>query len=213
MSLPEAGDISSIPFTNDEDVRAGLMEWDPEADIAAGRECLAYGAAALMRIPTRLRISWDGDDVLRIETDSGTQTRLFRFDADDVDPGPPSLQGFSTARWWTPPGGRGGFGGGGRGGRGGRGGPPEPTAGGSLEVITSNLSGGYLRKNGVPYSEEARVTEYYHRTEETYGNTYLIVTTVVEDPTYLTGPFVTSTHFERLGDTDNGWNPTPCSVY
>jgi hypothetical protein len=74
------------------------------------------------------------------------------------------------------------------------------------------MKAGYLRKNGVPYSEKAIVTEYFNRTDETYGNTYLIVTTIVEDPENLTGPFITSSHFKKLPDTNNGWEPTPCSV-
>lgn len=85
---------------------------------------------------------------------------------------------------------------------------------GALKVVTTNLSPGYLRKNGVPYGERATVTEYFHRTEEEYGNTYMIVTTIVEDPDYLTGPFITSSNFKLLPDTPatNGWNPTPCSA-
>jgi len=81
-----------------------------------------------------------------------------------------------------------------------------------LKVVTTNLKPGYLRKNGVPYSDKTTVTEYFNRTVETYGNTYMIVTTIVEDPEYLTGPFITSSHFKKLPDTANGWEPTPCSV-
>ena len=83
---------------------------------------------------------------------------------------------------------------------------------GDLKVVTTNLKPGYLRKNGVPYSEKTTVTEYFNRTPETYGITYMVVTTVVEDPEYLNGPFITSSHFKRLPDTNNGWDPTPCSV-
>jgi len=79
-------------------------------------------------------------------------------------------------------------------------------------VVTTNLKPGYLRKNGVPYSEKTTVTEYFQRTPETYGITYMIVTTIVEDPEYLTGPFITSAQFKKLPDTANGWDPTPCSV-
>jgi hypothetical protein len=79
-------------------------------------------------------------------------------------------------------------------------------------VVTTNLKPGYLRKNGVPYSERATVTEYFNRTPETYGNTYMVVTTIVEDPEYLNAPFITSSNFKKLPDTNNGWDPTPCSV-
>ena len=254
MSVPEVGDVASIPFTNDEEKRAVLEAWDPDRDEAEGNQCKAYGAAAIMRVPTRVHITWENESLLKIETDAGMQTRLLRFDDEaEAAPGERTLQGFSVAEWWQPPsvgrrgrGGRGrgagggprgagGFGGGpggvlpappggGPGGPGGLpappgggrgdfgGGPAGPTTGGSMQVITTNLTPGYLRKNGVPYSEETKVTEYFHRTDETYGSTYLIVTTIVEDPEYLTEPFITSSHFRKLPDTENGWNPTPCSV-
>lgn len=258
MAVPERGDVSSIPFTNDEEKRAELEAWDPALDEANGDQCKGYGAAAIMRVPTRLHVAWENESVLRIDTDAGTQTRLLRFgDEAEASAGEPSLQGFSVAEWDQAGGGRGGFGGrGGRGagfpapggaGRGGaRGGPapggpgPGPAGGlppagrgglaggggrgdggdaapavaGALKVVTTNLSPGYLRKNGVPYGEQATVTEYFHRTEEEYGNTYMIVTTIVEDPDYLTGPFITSSNFRLLPDDPavNGWNPTPCSV-
>ena len=47
------------------------------------------------------------------------------------------------------------------------------------------MKSGYLRKNGVPYSEKATVTEYFQPTPETYGVRYMIVTTIIEDPEYL----------------------------
>ena len=85
-----------------------------------------------------------------------------------------------------------------------------PPARGSLKVVTTNLRPGYLRKNGVPYSERAVVTEYYDRFSM-FGNDYLQVQTVVTDPTYLTTPFVVSNQFKREPD-DSRWNPTPCST-
>ena len=86
--------------------------------------------------------------------------------------------------------------------------PPAPRVGGSLKVVTTNLRGGYLRKNGVPYSEEAVVTEYFDRlTEDTTD--WLTVVTIVTDPKYLTQEFVTSTHFKREGETAK-WMPAPC---
>lgn len=220
MSLPEAGDVASIPFTDDEEARSELEAWDPEADEAAGLECKAYGAGGLMRIPTRVHIEWESPEVLRIETDAGMQVRRFLFNAAaEAEPGEPGWQGFSVAEWEPQAGGRG------RGGFGGRGGPPPddppeedqgptgPRVAGSLKVVTTNLRPGYLRKNGVPYSGQTTLTEYYHRTPETYGDTYMIVTAIVEDPVYLNGPFITSSHFRKLPDTGNGWNPTPCSAY
>jgi hypothetical protein len=226
--------VSSIPFTNDPAKRAVLDAWDPAKDESEGNQCKAYGAAAIMRVPTRVHISWDNDNVLKLETDAGMQTRLFRFGAAGQTPtGERSWQGSSVAEWEPvpqQPGGRGGRGGGGRGGFPGAGPgpggnglaapvtdepaspPPGPAIRGDLKVVTTNLKPGYLRKNGVPYSDKTTVTEYFNRTPETYGITYMVVTTIVEDPEYLDGPFITSSHFKELPDAGNGWDPTPCSV-
>ncbi len=78
--------------------------------------------------------------------------------------------------------------------------------------MTTHLSPGYLRKNGVPYGSGTTLTEYFDRTFEPNGDSLLIVTTIVDDPEYLTGSFYTSTHFKRLADTGPGWNPTPCEA-
>jgi len=83
---------------------------------------------------------------------------------------------------------------------------------GWLRVVTTNLKPGYLRKNGLPYSEKTTVTEYFQPTPETYGIRYMVVTTIVEDPEYLAGPLITSSNYKKLPDTNNGWDPQPCSV-
>jgi hypothetical protein len=244
MKVPDKGDVSSIPFTQDQAKRAALQSWDPAKDEAEGNQCKAYGAASIMRVPTRVHITWENDNALKLETDAGTQTRMFRFGAAPAQLGERTWQGYSVAEWEPNPAaggrGRGGPGGGFPGGGGGFGGgpptglavppidddaaPPIPGAAGrgaapagpavrgNLKVVTTNLKSGYLRKNGVPYSEKATVTEYFNRTPDTYGNTYMVVTTVVEDPEYLTEPFITSSHFKKLPDTANGWDPTPCSA-
>jgi hypothetical protein len=247
MKVPDKGDVSSIPFTQDQTKRAVLQAWDPDKDEAEGNQCKSYGAAAIMRVPTRVHITWDSENVLKLETDAGMQTRLFRFGAAAQTPlGERTWQGSSVAEWEPAPAGRGGRGGpggpgggfpggppggfpGAPGGPGGgiaaandddaapapaaaRGAPAGPAVRGDLKVVTTNLKPGYLRKNGVPYSEKTTVTEYFNRTPETYGVTYMIVTTIVEDPEYLTQPFITSSHFKKLPDANNGWDPTPCST-
>jgi hypothetical protein len=74
--------------------------------------------------------------------------------------------------------------------------------------VTTNLRAGYLRKNGLPYSENAELTEYFSRVSA-FGSDYLTVLTIVHDPTYLGGDFITSSHFKREADNAK-WNPTPC---
>ena len=82
---------------------------------------------------------------------------------------------------------------------------------GTLKVVTTKMRSGYLRKNGVPYSDKAVVAEYFDRLDQPNGDVYLVVTTVVEDPTYLNQPFLTSSHFKKQTD-QAGWNPTPCAA-
>ena len=119
---------------------------------------------------------------------------MFHFG--DSAPAAANWQGSSTAQWEYAPGPRG----------------KNPASfGGSLKVVTKNMRPGYLRKNGVPYSANAVLTEYYSRTQETNGDSWLIVTSIVEDPQYLTQPFVTSTHFRKQAD-EAGWSPTPCTA-
>ena len=78
-------------------------------------------------------------------------------------------------------------------------------------MTTTRLKEGYLRKNGVPYSENAVVTEYFDRHTESNGDEWFTVTTIVDDPKYLAQSFITSTHFKKEADGSK-WNPTPCKA-
>lgn len=216
MMTPPKGDYTSVPLNN-----AGRGEADKWTEAQDG-SCQAYGAAGLMRMPTRVRISWQDDNTLKVETDAGAQTRLLHF-APSTGSGQASpagagrsLQGTSVASWEYAGrggggGGAGGFGGGGGGGgRGGRGGPPPALPKfGTLHVVTTNLSGGWLRKNGVPYSQDAVVTENWDRFKSPNGDEWFVVTTVVNDPKYLQQEFVTSSHFKKEADGSK-WSPAPC---
>jgi hypothetical protein len=194
MMTPAKGDYASVPL-NAEAARAADA-WDPAKDEAAGEQCRAYGAPAIMRVPGRIHITWDDDNTLRVETDAGTQTRLFRFGPPQVVETAASWQGRSAAIWEPAGGGRR---------------LAAPVLAGSLKVVTTGLRAGYLRKNGVPYSADTVLTEYYQGTREDNGDAWLIVTTVVQDAKYLNGRFFTSSHFKKQRDA-SGWKPTPCSA-
>jgi hypothetical protein len=200
MVTPKKGDHPSVPL-NAEGVRVAGT-WDPAKDEAAGDQCKAYGAAGVMRAPGRLHITWQDDTTLKIETEAGTQTRLLRFGpAQPSVPaaGTPAWQGDSAAQWEFASGRRGGAGG--------------PAAqNGNLKVVTTRMRPGYLQKNGVPYGANAVLTEYFSRTFESNGDSWLILTSVVEDPEYLTGRFVRSTHYKRLADTNTTWEPEACTA-
>lgn len=211
MVIPSKGDYASVPLTDA--ARKVADAWDPEKDKADGNACKAYGVGNIMRMPTRLKISWTGDNALRIETDAGKQVRDLNFASANVvtvrqelnnatgggnirpdargqeaertggaagAAGPRTLQGSSRAEWERS----------------------------NLKVTTTNHTGGYLRRNGVPYSENAGITEYYYR-YEAFGDEWLTVSTVVEDPLYLRQPFLTSSSFKKEAN-DAKWAPADC---
>jgi hypothetical protein len=202
MVTPIKGDFASIPL-NAEGRKLG-MAWDPAKDEAAGEQCKAYGAPALMRVPGRLHITWEDDNTLKMETDAGTQTRLLHFTGTPPQPPKPGWQGYSAANWERPVRGSGAP-------QAGLGATREGNQGRSLEVVTTQMRPGYLRKNGPPYSGSAVLKEYFDLSKERNGDTWFVMTTVVEDPQYLTEPFVTSTNFKKEPDGSK-WAPTACSA-
>ena len=187
MVTPAKGEYRRIPSSPA--ALPLINAWDPSADERTGNQCKSYGAGAIMSVPGRLHITWQDADTLRIDTDAGTQTRLFRFSTPASASATPSWQGESTAAWERATG---------------------PDGGGSLRVVTTNLRAGYLRKNGVPYSERTTVTEHFDVATLPDGGRLLLVTTIVEDPLYLTGPYIISPHFKKEPDGSK-WEPTPCS--
>jgi hypothetical protein len=187
MVTPAKGDYQSIPIT------AAAQKvgdaWDPARDEAAGEQCKAYGAPGLMRAPTRLQISWLDDNTLKVESDYGMQTRLLHF-GPWKGGGQASWQGDSVARWE----------GAGRG-----------AGGGNLVVNTSNLRAGYLRKNGVPYSANATMTEYWDLITEPTGEQRILMLLIVTDPQYLQLPWTVPVHFKKEPNNAK-WDPTPCNA-
>ena len=128
MVTPAKGNYLRVPLTPA--ARKVADGWDPAKDEAAGEQCRGYGAAAIMRLPGRIRLSWLDDSTLNMELEAGNQTRVLRFGA-TTPPAEPSWQGHSIAEWQH---------------------TINPPRSGELKVTTTGLRAGYLRKNGVPYS-------------------------------------------------------------
>src|SRR5216117_1003013 len=95
MFTPPKGDYAGIPLNTE--ARKIADGWDPAKDEAAGEQCRSYGAPTLMRIPGRLHITWQDDQTLKMEADSGKQIRIFHFGA--APAGGADLQGVSKAEW------------------------------------------------------------------------------------------------------------------
>jgi hypothetical protein len=186
MVTPRKGDYQAVPMTAE--ARKVAEAWDPAADEAAGKQCKAYGAAAIMRVPARFHITWQDENTLRVDSDSGMQTRLFHFNSTSqtpppLPPGERTWQGYSIAQWQKA----------------------------ALKVTTTNLRAGYLRKNGVPYSENAAVTEYFDIAPLPDGGKLMLDTVIVDDPQYLQLPFTVSSQFKKEADGSK-WDPTPCTA-
>lgn len=210
MMVPDKNDFQFVPLNPEG--RKVADTWDPAKDQAAGVACKSYGAPYIMQVPGRIHVYWQDDNTLRIDTDSGTQTRLFHFGGTAPENEAPSWQGTSAASWEgqefvdT---------------RDGQGGPVLDSKGNLLprrelrpadylKVVTSNMRPGYLQKNGVPYSANAKLEEFYDTFTDPYtNNTWLTVTTVITDPQYLVEPLFTHAHFKKVADAA-GWDPTQC---
>jgi hypothetical protein len=197
VTTPPKGDYSSVPLNPAG--RKAADGWDPARDAAAGEQCRAYGVGGVLRMPGRLHITWTDDRTLKLEADAGSQERLLSF-GPPVAAAVPGWQGTSRASWDRGEGPMGGallFGGAAR------------SSGASLKVVTTGMKPGYLRRNGVPYSADAVITEYFDRLDVPGGGTLLVVTIEVVDPVYLSQPFWTSVQFKRQADA-TGWRPAPC---
>jgi len=190
MVTPRKGDYDSVPGTVEAFRVANA--WDPARDEAAGEQCKGYGAVGVMRQPGYMRVSWQDDNTLKMELTAGTQTRLFHFSAGEPA-GEPTWQGYSSAQWDNAITGRG-----------------EPRKG-DLKAVTTHMRSGYSRKNGVPYSANTVLTEYYHRMTAPNGDQWLTLISELRDPQYYSETWVVSTHFKKVPD-NSAWNPEPCSA-
>jgi hypothetical protein len=160
-----------------------------------------------MRLPGVFRITWADPNTMKVEVDNGQQERLFRFGTAAATPAPAAgargaapaarnaapaktWQGNSVATWLT---------------TGGRGNQT-----GNMRVVTTGMRAGYYRKNGIPYSEDAVVTEWFYRIAD-QGVNYMHVITLIQDPLYLNGDWIKSSTFKLLPD-GSSFKPTPCTA-
>jgi len=193
MVTPPKGDYASVPLTLLG--REAADTWNPAKDETAGEQCRSYAAPAIMRVPGRLHITWQDDETLKVEIDAGQQTRLLHFGRWKAPAGAPTWQGNTVASWELERSRD----------------PGAPVKHGSIKTVTTHLRAGYLRKNGVPYSPQAELTEYWDVNREPNGARTLVVTTAVHDPMYLQRDWVTALHFKQEPDGSK-WDPKPCSA-
>ena len=183
----ELGNYSGLPL-NDA-ARRYADSWAASRYGQLEHQCRSHTLAYILRAPTwiRIRDEIDPQDYsvtsVRMYLSIFENERVIWMDGRAHPPpeAPHTWMGFSTGRW----------------------------EGNVLVVETTHIKHGYLRRNGVPQSDRATVTEYYVRN----GNV-LTVTAVTTDPIYLTEPFVKSQTFVLNGSRqDEGRWRWPCEPF
>ena len=179
---PELGDYLGIPINDAARMRGDT--WQASIQTLDEWQCRPHSADYIWRGPSPLRITKEVDPVTR---------QITAFHAEwlrsvdnviylDGRPHPPDYAshtwgGFATGKW----------------------------EGDTLTVTVTHLKEGYVRRNGLPRSDLATVTEHWMR----HGD-FLTVVTIVNDPVYLTEPFIRSTDYEL--DLHQLVAPYPCGV-
>ncbi len=165
---PELGDYLGLPI-NDA-ARRWALSWDPSRLTLEEHQCQVHVAPYIYRGPLLLRI-WEEKDpktqeLVAIKNYISTyeQTRTIWMDG---RPHPPDYaahtwEGFSTGKW----------------------------EGDMLTVTTTHIKQGWIRRNGLPESDRATLSEHFIR----HGS-YLTHISIVTDPVYLTEPLVKTQNF------------------
>jgi uncharacterized membrane protein YgcG len=165
---PDIGDYAGMPLN--EAARMKADAWNADVLSEPERQCIPHPADYSPRGPAMVQI-WKELDPLSREL-VALRTHISwqgpeRYIWMDGRPHPDEFaahtwQGFSTGEW----------------------------LGQVLKVTTTHLKMGWIRRNGIPRSDQAELTEYFHR----HGN-YLTWTVIINDPIYLTEPMVRSSDF------------------
>jgi hypothetical protein len=180
---PEIGDYAGLPVNDAAQLRA--QSWDASLLTLPEHQCKPHPSTYGFRGVGTLRIWEDRDPVSQALVAINThiewqeQRRTIWMDGRPHPPdyAPHTWQGFSTGHFEA----------------------------GVLVVDTSHLKAGWIRRNGLPLSDEATMTDRFHR----YGN-LLTHVMIIEDPVYLTEPLVKTNMFQ-LNPTGT-MTPYPCEV-
>ena len=192
MVTPAKSDFQGVPMNAE---AAGRQHLGSGRRRSRGLACKSYGAPAIMRVPDA-RISRGRTTGPAVDIDAGMQTRLFRFGAAPAGtatrPGRAMRRAVGVtkrSRWcraWRPR-------------------PMAPRKGPvRLKVMTKHCGPDTLRKNGVPYSDQARLTEYFDVVQERNGDAVARRHYRGRRSPIFTQPFITSTQFKKQADAA-GW--------
>ncbi len=171
---PWIGDYTGMPI-NDADRMRGDT-WDAEKWAVVERQCQPHPADYAVRGPAHLRIWADVDKLTQgVKAWNLTTSWMLphRMIYMDGRPHPPAY----AAHTWQ------GF-------------STGEWEGDALKITTTHLKEGWVRRNGLARSDRGTMIEYLVR-----HHSYLTMVTLVEDPLYLTEPFIrTSDWVEAEGN-------------
>jgi glyoxylase-like metal-dependent hydrolase (beta-lactamase superfamily II) len=179
---PELGDYLGLPISDAARLRAD--SWDASIQTLPEWQCRPHSADYIWRGPSQLTIRKEENPLTR-EITAFHAEWLRSIDNPVYLDGRPhpssdalhSWGGFATGKW----------------------------EGDMLTITVTHLKEGYIRRNGVPRSNLATVTEHWIR----HGD-FLTVVTIVNDPVYLTEPFIRTTDYEL--DLHQNVPPYPCEM-
>ena len=179
---PDLGDYTGIPI-NDA-ARLFAESWNASRLTLQEHQCRVHVAPYIYHGPLQLRI-WEEKDpetqqVIAIKnyisTYEQTRTIWMYGRPHPSEYAPHTFMGFSTGKW----------------------------EGGALTVATTHLKQGWLRRNGVPESDQTTMVEHFVR----HGR-YLTHVAIISDPVYLAEPMIRTTDFS-IATEDNGNWLWPC---
>ena len=179
---PELGDYLGLPINDAARLRAAA--WDASIQTLAEWQCRPHSADYIWRGPSNLKITKEVDPISRetvafhAEWLRSVDRPVYLDNRPHPSPNAPhTWAGFSTGKW----------------------------EGDMLTIVTTHLKEGYLRRNGLPRSDKATLTEHWVRNGD-----FLTVMTIINDPVYLTEPLVRTTDYEL--NVNQQIPPYPCGV-
>ena len=180
---PEIVDYTGLPINDD--ARARALTYSPSALSLPERQCLYYAPHYNAIGPFGLEIWADTDPdtgrVVAWNIGAFIDKAINTIWMDDrPHPGPNGLHtfaGFTTGHW----------------------------EGNTLVAYMTHYKEGYLRRNGVPTSDQSTMTMYFTR----HGD-MLTMLEVIEDPVYLTEPFLVSRNWVLDPNANMTRVPAPC---
>jgi glyoxylase-like metal-dependent hydrolase (beta-lactamase superfamily II) len=179
---PDLGDYTGIPINSA--ARLFAESWDASRLTLQEHQCRVHVAPYIYHGPLALRI-WEEKDpetqrVIAIKNYISTyeQTRTIWMDGRPHPSAfaPHTFMGFSTGHW----------------------------EGRQLVVTTTHLKQGWLRRNGVPESDQTTLLERFIRHDK-----ILTHVVIITDPVYLAEPMIRTTDFQIATDDNANWT-WPC---